>query len=248
MANLVQLRGKLPAGEATLSEIFALARDPSTTLEVLLKRLSERTGWNKDDLETLAGWVQIKYGSQWLNLSMPSTYLHEEALLRLQACFVMMKRLGASAARCIDWSKADLTAEDARSARQTVKSKYEDEQWLVVAKPLCDILREKQRAALVAYLVAHPLEAKGQNWKDTNGLYEYYLIDVEMAPCMMTSRIKQAISSVQLFVQRCLMNLEHSQVAANAKEDVALARLEVDEKLPSMGGEPQSLPVSRKLD
>jgi hypothetical protein len=220
LADLVQLRGKLPAGEATLSDILALASDPSTTLDGLLKRLSERAGWNKDDLATLTGRLQIKYGSQWLSLSIPSTYLHEEALLRLKACFVMMKRLGASADRCIDWSKADLTAEDARSARQTVKSKYEDEQWLAVAKPLRDVLREKQRAALVAYLVAHPTAEKGQNWRDTNGLYEYFLIDVEMAPCMMTSRIKQAISSVQLFVQRCLMNLEYSKVAANAKEDV----------------------------
>jgi hypothetical protein len=38
-------------------------------------------------------------------------------------------------------------------------------------------------------------------------LYERFLIDVEMSACMNTSRIKQAISSVQLFVQRCLMNL-----------------------------------------
>ena len=45
-------------------------------------------------------------------------------------------------------------------------------------------------------------------FKDTNDLFAHYLIDVEMAPCMLTSRIKQAISSVQLFIQRCLMNLE----------------------------------------
>ncbi len=43
---------------------------------------------------------------------------------------------------------------------------------------------------------------------DTNGLFDYFLIDVEMSSCMGTSRIKQAISSVQLFVRRCLMNLE----------------------------------------
>jgi len=36
-----------------------------------------------------------------------------------------------------------------------------------------------------------------------------------MDPCMKTSRVKQAISTVQLFVQRCLMNLE-SQVSPDA--------------------------------
>lgn len=39
-------------------------------------------------------------------------------------------------------------------------------------------------------------------------LFEYFLIDVENDPCTKTSRVKQAISSVQLFIQRCLMNLE----------------------------------------
>src|SRR5205814_3543967 len=35
-----------------------------------------------------------------------------------------------------------------------------------------------------------------------------FLIDVDMGACMETSRVKQALSSIQLFVQRCLMNLE----------------------------------------
>lgn len=41
-----------------------------------------------------------------------------------------------------------------------------------------------------------------------NELYAHFLIDVEMDPCMLTSRIVLANSSVQLFVQRCLLNLE----------------------------------------
>ncbi|HEY5813701.1 MAG TPA: neuraminidase-like domain-containing protein, partial [Terrimicrobiaceae bacterium] len=49
--------------------------------------------------------------------------------------------------------------------------------------------------------------AAHEDIEDSSDLYERYLIDVEMSACMNTSRIKQAISSVQLFVQRCLMNL-----------------------------------------
>jgi hypothetical protein len=70
------------------------------------------------------------------------------------------------------------------------------------------------------YLATHPDAGKKQTWKDANGLYAHFLIDVEMTSCQMTSRIKQANSSVQLFVQRCLMNLE-PDVAANAGEDDA---------------------------
>jgi hypothetical protein len=33
-------------------------------------------------------------------------------------------------------------------------------------------------------------------------------MDVEMDPCMQTSRIRNALSTVQLFIERCLMNLE----------------------------------------
>src|SRR5262249_11453005 len=38
--------------------------------------------------------------------------------------------------------------------------------------------------------------------------FEHFLIDARMEPVVTTSRLRLAISSVQLFVQRCLMNLE----------------------------------------
>ena len=45
-------------------------------------------------------------------------------------------------------------------------------------------------------------------------------MDVQMEPCMETSRIRHALSSVQLFIERCLMNLESrvSPAAINAKQ------------------------------
>src|SRR5262249_46419966 len=43
---------------------------------------------------------------------------------------------------------------------------------------------------------------------DSGRLFEFFLIDPEMAPCMETSRIKQGISSVQTFIQRALLDLE----------------------------------------
>jgi hypothetical protein len=39
-------------------------------------------------------------------------------------------------------------------------------------------------------------------------LYEYFLIDPGMEPVVQTSRIRLASASVQLFIQRCLLNLE----------------------------------------
>jgi hypothetical protein len=212
LTDLFQLRDQLPLGESVLSEVFSAARETVPDHDALLARLSAGAPWNLGDLEFLDGITGF-------NFSFPSAYLDESALVRLRDCFVLMKRLGASAENCFAWAKADLTPDDAASVKQTAKAKYDDEQWLAIARPLRDVVREKQRSALVAYLVAHPDPAKSQTWKDANSLFEHFLIDVEMSPCQLTSRIKQAISSVQLFVQRCLMNLEPS-VLANAQSDI----------------------------
>ncbi|MBO3752606.1 hypothetical protein J5X84_41700 [Streptosporangiaceae bacterium NEAU-GS5] len=70
-----------------------------------------------------------------------------------------------------------------------------------------DRLRDRQRAALVAYLVHR------DGARDTADLHARYLLDVEMGPVLRTSRIKQAISSTQLFIQRLLLDLEGGSAA-----------------------------------
>lgn len=203
LAGLLQLRDSLPAGEIVLSEMFALAWDPTTTENGLLRRLSELLQWELKDLRFLAG-IQV------FGFIFPEAYRDERALARLLACFRMMKSLGASSEQCNNWRRTNLTATDAQSIKNAIKAKYETAIWLEKAKPLRDLLRDQQRAALVDYHVANPLRDSINRplWKDANGLYGYYLIDVEMSSCMETSRLKQAISSVQLFIQRCLMSLE----------------------------------------
>ena len=64
------------------------------------------------------------------------------------------------------------------------------------------------QSTIISYLLANSGECLKKDLKTRDELFEHLLIDVEMAPCMITSRIKQAISTVQLFVQRCFMNLE----------------------------------------
>ena len=127
-------------------------------------------------------------------------------------------RLGVKAERALLWAKTTPTYDDAESLKQTVKAKYDLKQWLEVIQPMQDAFREQKRDALVSWLVAHPDKTRNQYWTDVNGLYSHFLIDVEMSPCMLTSRIKQAIASVQLFVQRCLLNLE-PEVIIDAETD-----------------------------
>src|SRR5699024_3443394 len=81
------------------------------------------------------------------------------------------------------------------------------DEWLDKVKPIEDELRERKRDALVAYLLD-----ENPDMADTGDLFNYFLIDVKMNACQLTSRLKQAISSVQLFVQRCFLNLESKHV------------------------------------
>ncbi|KAF7549248.1 hypothetical protein G7Z17_g6521 [Cylindrodendrum hubeiense] len=76
-------------------------------------------------------------------------------------------------------------------------------------------LRRNQRVALVSYLLQNQY-ISGRGITDADGLFEFLLIDVQMGACLQTSRIKQAISTVQLYVRRCILGLEKSeQVSSN---------------------------------
>ncbi len=223
LVELANLRDGLPQDERTLDELLAYARsvdsaasaaDKDAAKRVWFAALTRWTEWSPADLETLLGTAADHTETGLLNATFPDDYQGEYLLVRLREAFALQKRLGMPAPQVADLAAGDVTRTEARGVRQAVRAKYDETQWFTVSKPLRDVLREKQRAALVAYLVAH-FELSQQNVRDANDLYAHFLIDVEMDPCMMTSRIKQAISSVQLFVQRCLMNLE-PDVAASA--------------------------------
>jgi hypothetical protein len=206
LVDLFHFRDDLLPGKPNLVELFN-----SESLEKLLQVLSKRTGWTLEDVEYLTN----KYGFAL------SDFRQVEALTTLKRSFGLIKRLGGSAEDVWEWSRissdsdyadlVDASFQKARNIKQAVKAKYDDTKWLTVAKPLRDNLREKQRSALVSYLIAH-YAFRDKTFKDSNDLYAHFLIDPEMDPCMMTSRLKLATSTIQLFVQRCLMNLEEWKI------------------------------------
>ncbi len=215
IVDLFRLRDALPQGETVLDDIFSRAWEARGDQGDVFLTLNKQTGWSLDELHFLSSTLDLKF---------PADFRDERVLLRLYNCFALMRRVGASAVQCRNWAKTNdkadaLTIEDANSARQAVKARYSDDQWIKVIKTPTDRLREKRRDALDAYLVANPPLVADSNplWRDLNDLYAYFLIDIEMSSSMLTSRIKQACGSVQLFVQRCLMNLE-SQVRVDTAE------------------------------
>jgi hypothetical protein len=68
-------------------------------------------------------------------------------------------------------------------------------------------LRENQRGSLIGYLLQQDF-IRNKGLTDADGLYKHFLIDVQMGSVLQTSRLKQAISVIQLFVQRCTLGEE----------------------------------------
>ncbi|WP_438010622.1 neuraminidase-like domain-containing protein [Sorangium sp. So ce321] len=206
LAALLRVRDALPAGAAALAELFrmhATGVDAEGQPVDLLAEIAKRTGWPLEDLSSLAG------TGGWFTAAFAGLGL-DQRLVRLADASAVLARLGMSAAQVQPWAEADAAPADARATaadiRNAVKAKYSEEAWSAVARPLRDVLRERQRGALVEFLVWK------QGYASSNDLFAALLVDVEMSPCQLTSRIKQAIGSVQLFIQRAFLRLEPSVV------------------------------------
>lgn len=194
------LRNALPAGSVTLIDVFT-----SATFGAARTLLSQATGWDPGMVDDLL--------ARFLTQSPPDPNPITDEMLptALLACVKIIHLTGASAGQLFSWAAfswpdqasafAGLHA-IAKGITNLVSSRYDPVTWLAVAESLSDTLRTSRRDALVAYLMGT------LGYTDPDRLFELLLIDPEMGSCMQTSRIRQAINSVQLFVQRCLLGLE----------------------------------------
>lgn len=170
----------------------------------LVKQITLLTGWEESDVDKL---IRAKH----FNLSHPDYFRDERNLLKLQDTMDVAKKIGVGIDLLFQWGRPTSlfksTRRISRAIREAIKARYSQQEWEEAIKPVHDQLRENQKQALIAYLLAQPVL---MNWgvRDADSLFEFFLIDVQMDACMETSRIKQAISSVQLFVQRSFLGLE----------------------------------------
>ncbi|WP_437886329.1 neuraminidase-like domain-containing protein [Sorangium sp. So ce307] len=126
----------------------------------------------------------------------------ERGLRRLWEALRVVEKLGAPVDAIVRWATPAPDATIARELTNAVKARHGRETWLRIAPSLSDDLRRRRRDALVASVMAR------LGFEQVEQLFEYFLIDPAMEPVVQTSRLRLAISSVQTFVQRCLLNLE----------------------------------------
>ena len=198
VCDFFTLREQLPQADLTLLDVVAA---PSVAEAQAI--LSALTGWDAGDVDFLCS-------NEGLGV-LEGALKNATGPVRLFAAFALSRRLGISVKQLCHWAQEPLTPVEAQDIVNAVKAKYDDKEWLTAAKSLNDDLREKRKLALIAYLLADKTLVD-LGIRDSNELYEYFLIDVNMDPCMMTSRVKQALSSVQLFIQRSLLSIEKASI------------------------------------
>lgn len=177
--------------------------------------LATITGWTSANIAAFASAIGVAYPADY---TAPATY---DALRTLQA---MANLPTATAAQIISWGGVpanEPAAETmAASALGVVKAQYpNNNDWLTFAPTIMDPIRERRSNALQGYLIGQRDGGGNLIYGDVNGLFDYFLIDVQMTSCQVSTRVVQAYIAVQIFVERCLMNLEAPAVVVDLTKD-----------------------------
>ncbi|EDM76671.1 hypothetical protein PPSIR1_38124 [Plesiocystis pacifica SIR-1] len=195
LAAVAKARQSFSAHPDTLS----LLRDATDTAEidVLFSERGAPLGWTPEAVTE----TRIALG-----LTNASSFDDEVALTELIESVELVSKTGVPVSRWLAWMTDEPSTSETDGMRAALRARHGEAGWASAGKQLQDSLRAMQRDALVAYLIAH---GDGEHsFADEDELYAHYLLDVEMSACASTSRIKLALSSIQLFIQRVFLNLE----------------------------------------
>lgn len=200
LSHYLQLRTDITAGNTNLADLMSSIRDNSnTTRQIVVASLALFT--RRDPV--LIDQLTTAFGYQ------PDSFVKEDALKKTWSALQLMQSFGISVesvSTATDViSKTDsfeLRMGYAIAFKQALKSHFIRENWNRVAQSVYDKMRPLQRDSLAAWVMFK------KKFLNMGQLFEFFLIDPGMEPVVQTSRIRLAISSVQTFVQRCLLNLE----------------------------------------
>ena len=200
MIAYTTLRGSLSSPTTTLLDLFIWSNNPNRIGD-LVDTVAAVTTWSTDYINALIAPFILTI----------SSFKNEVALIQMQNAITIAQDTSISIPSLFLWAKPLAKFWEAHQIATTIskaiRAKYSLSDWEQIVKPLNDQLRTDQQTALSAYLIVQPT-IQNSGVADLNSLFDYFLIDAQICPCFQTSRLKQATSSVQLFIQRCLFGLE----------------------------------------
>ena len=216
----------ITAAMTIVNDLTALPYTPPNPGDMIAK-LVRLTGWNRNELLYLLNIDQHQtpglaldplqlLGSSFPDIGSLTRLSDITILLRLMDCFTIATQLKVVPSRCVVWTEGRLSDSIATDIKQALKSLYPDDvSWKGVIVPLMNTLRQNRRDAVLNYLLFNNITNPFGHFNvfpDEYYVYANFLIDAEMASCQLTTRIIQAYCSVQLFIQRCLLNVEEPDI------------------------------------
>jgi hypothetical protein len=133
-------------------------------------------------------------------------------LTAIAAVLNVTTQYGISGAALVQLAATPATAASATAAMGALQAQYAQSAWFGAIQPVEDTLRQSRRDALVAYMLGPGPSAPVPLLLNTDDIYNYYLIDPEMCPCALMTRLLQASLAIQQFVQQCFLNLSFAGV------------------------------------
>lgn len=234
--DFAALRDRYQAADVSLLDVPASATRAEATA-----RFGTLSGAHPETVEAIVDAFTDRVfdtvSSKWETVEPDLTVL--ASWRRVAEALALVERTGAAPAQLLAWAKArevdelptgpetlwfTWTSADAaknargpnnarlaQQAKDLVRARYDDARWRTEGQKLNDVLRVRRRSALTGFVLALPKMMQARV-TDTNRLFEFFLMDVEMGSCMPTSRIGQGIASLQLFYQRIFLDLESPEV------------------------------------
>jgi hypothetical protein len=179
-------------------------------------RLADLLGWDAGEIR----WLQRRRGF------LPSApggadddRLDLELVLRMGDGFRLADRLGAGPQRIYDdvWQRLVGPSPDVGAAAATLEELLAQDrgpaEWPALAGQIHDTLNVSIRDALVAAVLA---KDPADGLRTSRDLFDRFLIDVDMGPEGRTSRVREAIAAVQLYLHRYLLDLERPTTRGDA--------------------------------
>ncbi|AUX48445.1 hypothetical protein SOCE26_099790 [Sorangium cellulosum] len=201
LAGFIDLLGLQRSVELRTKTLFEFWSEGGGSAGATVGDVAALTGWKTEDIQTV------------FDLLSPAPPWDSRALWHLlRATMRVVRRLELDASQVIELLLSPTpTLGAAVRLRNVFRSQFSSDAWKEVFKPLRDALRRRQRDALTGYLTSRPVEIGNQELEffDENDLFAHFLIDVEMEPDTLISRIRLALNVVQLFVQRVFLGLEN---------------------------------------
>nr|VFK63844.1 MAG: Hemopexin [Candidatus Kentron sp. UNK]VFK70947.1 MAG: Hemopexin [Candidatus Kentron sp. UNK] len=212
LSRFKDLGQKFTGGNMTLTEFVSGAHGK---VEEPYMEFAAIFGFDKEDVR----WVRQRNAFLPGKINVLEEDFDLELVLRLYDILATTRRLRVDVSSLYNdvWSKLYGATPDYKTAAEGAydllaqvdcNNNYE-----TLVDQITDELNVIKRDALATYVIANDSDIT-----TTRGLYQKLLIDIQMASCAKTSRIKEAIGAVQLYLHRYFINLEDVDLDASDQQ------------------------------